>query len=241
MGTGQSLPAGYPPEGTPKHPDPGNSPHPNLVNDAYNKDKDVVVKNIKYESFMRDANRNCLVFITNQSSYALHYKAINSSEGQFFHDVSSQTFRGPKFTIEPGYTGGFLLSKWFGGVHGAWGYVSFSIKTEGKNYVVVFSFGQPSGAARRTRVGLEIRSESGILDAKGNVAGHGVDPTGAVTDTSNVHVFWPYVHSLRDCNAFQKHVEETRCFTATVAFNSPASCTAEFHLDISCSSEKSQS
>ena len=35
---------------------------------------------------------------------------------------------------------------------------------------------------RCNKAGIQIRGEDGVLDGNGNIAGHGVDPTGNVTD-----------------------------------------------------------
>ena len=38
------------------------------------------------------------------------------------------------------------------------------------------------GRNRANRAGIEIRTEDGVLDESGNVCGHGIDPTGNVSD-----------------------------------------------------------
>ena len=60
------------------------------------------------------------------------------------------------------------------------GYFSVRVPTPGKNYIIPCGF--LVGRNRCNKIGLQIRGQDGALDEKGNVAGHGVDPTGRVTD-----------------------------------------------------------
>ena len=39
---------------------------------------------------------------------------------------------------------------------------------------------------RCNKAGIQIRGEDGVLDGCGNIAGHGVDPTGNVTDIESL-------------------------------------------------------
>ena len=60
------------------------------------------------------------------------------------------------------------------------GYFSVRAKTPGKNYIIPCGF--LVGRNRCNKVGLQIRGTEGAQDERGNVSGHGVDPTGRVTD-----------------------------------------------------------
>ena len=60
------------------------------------------------------------------------------------------------------------------------GYVSVKLRVPGKNYVVCCGFNV--GRNRCNAAGLQIRADDGVLDGVGNITGHGVDPTGKVTD-----------------------------------------------------------
>ena len=39
---------------------------------------------------------------------------------------------------------------------------------------------------RCNKAGIQIRGEDGVLDGYGNISGHGVDPTGNVTDIQSL-------------------------------------------------------
>ena len=60
------------------------------------------------------------------------------------------------------------------------GYFTVKVATPGKNYIIPCGF--LVGRNRCNKVGLQIRGQDGASDARGNIAGHGVDPTGRVTD-----------------------------------------------------------
>ena len=57
-------------------------------------------------------------------------------------------------------------------------------RTQGKNYIVCC--GSTVGMNRCNKAGIQIRGEDGVLDGNGNIAGHGVDPTGNVTDIESL-------------------------------------------------------
>lgn len=60
------------------------------------------------------------------------------------------------------------------------GFFTVRVATPGKNYII--PCGILTGRNRCNKMGLQIRGQDGALDGKGNIAGHGVDPTGNVTD-----------------------------------------------------------
>ena len=60
------------------------------------------------------------------------------------------------------------------------GFLSLQVPTPGKNHIVCLGFNL--GRTRCNKYGIQIRGEDGILDGYGNIAGHGTDPTGNVTD-----------------------------------------------------------
>ena len=66
--------------------------------------------------------------------------------------------------------------------HSCSSFVNFetSSRAQGKNYIVCC--GSTVGMNRCNKAGIQIRGEDGVLDGNGNVAGHGVDATGNVTD-----------------------------------------------------------
>ena len=57
---------------------------------------------------------------------------------------------------------------------------SVRVATEGKNYVIPCGF--LVGRNRCNKMGIQIRGQDGVTDDRGNIAGHGVDPTGVVKD-----------------------------------------------------------
>ena len=64
------------------------------------------------------------------------------------------------------------------------GYFSVKMRVPGKNYIVCCGFNV--GRNRCNAAGLQIRAEDGVLDKEGNIAGHGVDATGKVTDIGDL-------------------------------------------------------
>ena len=70
--------------------------------------------------------------------------------------------------------------------HSCSSFVNFetSSRAQGKNYIVCC--GSTVGMNRCNKAGIQIRGEDGVLDGCGNIAGHGVDPTGNVTDIESL-------------------------------------------------------
>ena len=60
------------------------------------------------------------------------------------------------------------------------GFVAVKLRVPGKNYVVCCGFNV--GRNRWNAAGLQIRAEDGV----GNITGHGVNPTGKVTDVGDL-------------------------------------------------------
>ena len=139
----------------------------------------------------------------NQSSFELEYVTSGSNTGYPVEDIT-KSFKKSKtddylYSLPPGSVGVQLWRVNHGGVFGKWvgdiasfglstiksqshveGFFSVRVRTPGTNYIVPCGF--LTGRNRCNKLGLQIRGQDGMLDGRGNVAGHGVDPTGNVTD-----------------------------------------------------------
>ena len=95
------------------------------------------------------------------------------------------------------------------------GYVAVKLRVPGKNYVVCCGFNV--GLNRCNAAGLQIRAEDGAKDGYGNIAGHGVDPTGKVADISKLANQVKY----GGYGGGNEHIfnEETRSFKVICKFN----------------------
>lgn len=139
-----------------------------------------VSKELQLLSNARNCNRMTHVIIKNQSQYPLVYKNHGTYSGYFFSDAQA-AFQYENSTIcaQDG-VGGFLVTKTSGTACGASGYISFTVPTEGKNYIVCCGF--DTGYSSTSGAGIEIRGEDGVTDEMGRITGHGIDPAGNVTD-----------------------------------------------------------
>lgn len=140
---------------------------------------DVITKELNMLRQNRDCNRISAVRIVNNTRYPLHYKNAGDSSGFFFSYIAD-TFGGPGRTIGAGGAGGFCHTKKSDTACGSVGYVSFTIRAEGLNYVVCLGFCTCFSGANQA--GIQIRMTDGVRNSLGAVKGHGVDPSGAVLD-----------------------------------------------------------
>jgi len=139
---------------------------------------------------------------------------------------------GNNYFLPPNGTGAQLWMHHHGGNTGKWiadiftlginaatptshieGYFSVRAKTPGKNYIIPCGF--LVGRNRCNKVGLQIRGTEGAQDERGNVSGHGVDPTGRVTD---IVEFVSQVH-YAESSGEQIHIEQTSTVKIIAKFN----------------------
>jgi len=145
------------------------------------------------------------VIIENNSQYQLEYASCGQVSGCPVTPV------GDMFTVQddgtrvipPKSSAGMLWRLHKGGNFGKWvgdifslgiatakdqahvnAYISVKARIPGKNHIIALGFTQ--GRNRADRAGIEIRAEDGVLDESGNVSGHGIDPTGKVSDIPNL-------------------------------------------------------
>ena len=90
------------------------------------------------------------------------------------------------------------------------GYISVKARIFGKNHIICL--GYTLGRNRCNKYGIQIRGEDGMLDGRGNVAGHGTDPTGNVTDINALAKSTPFIKVFQDSDGIKWHEchEETR-------------------------------
>jgi hypothetical protein len=148
-----------------------------------------------------------VVIIENKTSYNLEYVNSGYSTGWPVEDVK-QSFTttgedGDVLIVAPGSVATQLWRVHQGGHYGKMignifslgiaqtkdhsqveGYFAVKIRAPGKNYVICCGFNV--GRNRCNTAGVQIRGEDGVLDEQGNIAGHGVDPTGKVTDVGTL-------------------------------------------------------
>ena len=96
------------------------------------------------------------------------------------------------------------------------GYVAVKLRVPGKNYVVCCGFNV--GRNRCNAAGLQIRAEDGVLDGVGNITGHGVDPTGKVTEVGYLAKQVKY-GDYEDEDEEHMFNEETRSVKVICKFN----------------------
>jgi len=88
-------------------------------------------------------------------------------------------------------------------------YISLRVRTPAKNHVVALGFSQ--GGNRCNKAGVQIRAEDGVLDDRGNIAGHGTDPTGNVTNIGELALSVPFAESFKkDGISWHEFNEECR-------------------------------
>ena len=92
-------------------------------------------------------------------------------------------------------------------------------RTPGKNHIICLGF--TLGRNRCNKYGIQIRGEDGKLDERGNVAGHGTDPTGNVTDIDALANSVPFAEFSKDKNgiAWHEFTEETKTLTVKGKLN----------------------
>jgi hypothetical protein len=150
-------------------------PHPNHCN----QNLQTVKNSLNKVNKDRDCNRTSRVIITNNSGFPLHLKNQGDSSGYFLTDVKWAFANGDRELFN-GYHGGINHSKKSDSACGSVGYVSVSIQLPGRTHTLCFGF--DTHYSGRNHAGIQIRSSSGVTDGNGDVKGHGVDATGAVTD-----------------------------------------------------------
>jgi len=160
----------------------------------------------KVEEYIRDYEKreewdSCKgVIIENNSQYSLEYASCGQVSGWPVEPVGNMFVeRNGVRVIPPKSCGGMIWRLHRGGNFGKWvgdffsagiatakdqahvnAYISVKARLPGKNYIVALGFTQ--GRNRADRAGIEVRAEDGVLDESGNVSGHGMDPTGKVSD-----------------------------------------------------------
>ncbi|GLE06852.1 hypothetical protein PINS_up016514 [Pythium insidiosum] len=160
-----------------------------LRKNCHAKSRSVVQASLEAYAKARAVDRTSAVIIENESNYSLELVAHGSSCGYFFSDIYDAFGAkedDKRFTLKPGFIGGFLHSKnsnaWFGSV----GYVSFRLAVEGRSYIVIIGFSTVHSGTNRA--GIEIRVEDGIADENGNIPvdGHAVLPAAAISDVDGL-------------------------------------------------------
>jgi len=148
----------------------------------------VVGKKLKKLSEARGVGIRCLILIENKCDYDLKLKNHGGSQSFFYTDIE-HAFKDRK--IKGGHTGGAIMIRNSGipissvvGAEYCLGYVSFTVATNGRNYVVVLGWHRVQWG--RNAAGIAIRGEDGKSDEFGNINGHAVDPTGTVTDLNRL-------------------------------------------------------
>jgi hypothetical protein len=181
---------------------------------------------LEHLAYWRGCNRQALVIIENQYGAPLQYKAANYTSGYFFSNIYD-AFTGTNKTIEPSRCGGIAHTKSSDSACGAVGYISFTVATGGKNYVVCCGYCCPYSGS--TSAGIEIRAEDGVTDGQGRITGHGVDATGAVID-SNALVQKQYHQHAKDPERDSTTNESCTPFKVECLFNNKSY--AKFHFKV---------
>eukprot|EP00111_Clytia_hemisphaerica_P003784 TCONS_00010862-protein len=177
------------------------------------------------------------VVIKNSSSYNLEYVNNGVISGWCVEPVV-QMFSKDVYMIEPGQAGALMWHRHGWGEFGKWvgniaslgiahsgaqsyveGYISVKARTPGKNHIVCLGFSL--GRNRCNKCGIQIRGEDGVLDANGNVSGHGTDPTGNVTDISALAYSVAFTEFNKDSRGISWHEfnEETRALRIKCKMN----------------------
>ncbi|CAF1457582.1 unnamed protein product, partial [Didymodactylos carnosus] len=142
----------------------------------------------------RNCNLISCIIIKNESQYALQYKNHGGYSGFFFTDAID-AFHNEIGALIDGMliktiipkedaVGGILHTKESDAACGSSGYISLVIATEAKNYIVCCGFN--TSYSGRNLAEIEIRAEDGVTDEKCCITGHGIDPTGNVTDINGL-------------------------------------------------------
>ena len=104
------------------------------------------------------------IIISNYSSFPLQYVTEGSDSGYFFSEPI-KAFQGVNNTIQPGYSGGIVHTKRANSVTNSIGYVSFRLRSNRGNLVVIMGWGSYRGA--NNRVGLKIRMQTDAAEPSG--------------------------------------------------------------------------
>lgn len=176
-----------------------------MIMECYTGDGALAAAKRKITSFINSEDL-CIcdgVIIENQSQYTLEYVTCGFNTGYPVKDVKNSFKQNPRdpdsYLLPPGAVSAQCWRVNHGGNFGKWvgdvfslgisaskamshveGYVSMRAVTPGKTYIIPLGF--LLGRNRCNKMGIQIRGQDGVLDGRGNIAGHGVDPTGVVTD-----------------------------------------------------------
>lgn len=200
------------------------------------KNEETVMKELdllKNNRFRTEAgNRTSRIMIRNYSRYPLVYKAQGDTSGFFFSDAcdafkETYIFNNKSYNdcLPPNYYGGVFHTKQSDTACGSVGYISFTVPTEGKDYVVVIGFCNPYSG--RSSVGVQIRGADGVTDKSGNITCHGINPTGSVLDLEALISMHP--HTTMN-NSFHKCEESCSKFKVIAQFENIS--WSRFYFDI---------
>ena len=122
------------------------------------------------------------IIIKNKCDYSLEKTNEGGFNGDFWANYPEEAFkvRGNDYLIPSGAAGGIFYKSTRFSLWGTKGYVSIRISTHGRNYIVICAFS--TGSASRNSARIVIRCEDGATNELGVILGHGVDPTGTVTN-----------------------------------------------------------
>lgn len=187
------------------------------------------------------------MIIENQSQFTLEYITSGYNTGYPVNEVVKAFKQSPtdpdSYVLPPGSVSGQTWRMNHGGNFGKWvgdifslgisatksmshveGYISFRVKTPGKNYIV--PVGWLLGRNRCNKMGIQIRGQDGVTDGRGNVAGHGVDATGVVTEIVDFCAQVP--HACSGDSSWQMATEQTSTLKVVGKFNNLSLATHHF-------------
>ena len=173
--------------------------------------------------------------IENHSSYDLEYRESGTENGWSEDPIvkafgETKKIHGAEYNIIPPGSVGF--NYWschgggafkFGGLFGlvdaflVCGWFSVRVRSPGKNHVICCGFITGEGSTSN-KAGIQIRGEDGVLDAKGNISGHGTDPTGAVGDGQALASMHSHVKGSEASADWDTIQEETRAIRVFCKF-----------------------
>ena len=150
------------------------------------------------------------ITIENHSSYGLEYVA----SGHVLEPGSAgrNCWRVRDSEGVPKFLGNVLTLGMLGGVidiTAVCGWFSVRVRCPGKDHIVCCGFRTTMLSSRPNGAGIQIRGEDGVLDGRGNIAGHGTTPTGAVTDAHALATMHLH-HGVGAMTVFDQIQEETR-------------------------------
>jgi hypothetical protein len=180
---------------------------------------------LSHRFFLSTDNRSTVcsrvIIVNNHTKTKLEYSSMGSHNGFFYTNIN-RVFEND--FLPPKKVGAFVHSGKNMALFGSCGYVSVRIRSPGRNYIVCLGFS--SDSAQKNRAGIQIRGEDGVTDNRGNVTGHGVDPTGRVDQivdlTSHVHDGGSDLHKFN---------EECRCFKVSCQFTNNSTGIFTFTID----------